>query len=107
MVEDVLEVEEVRGVADVDELRGHLFARARCLVVRDPELGRSAVSGDGDATGAEADMSVSVSSERSDKVGVLGGEESVEEQVDDAILEKIVEWGLKGQPSRGHLYLVG
>jgi len=25
VVEDVLEVEEVRGVADVDELRGHLF----------------------------------------------------------------------------------
>jgi len=45
-------------------------------------------------------MSVSVSSERSDGVGVLGGEESVEEQVDEAILEKIVEWGLKGQPSR-------
>ena len=35
VVEDVLEVEEVRGVADVDELRGHLFARARRLVVRD------------------------------------------------------------------------
>jgi len=28
VVEDVLEVEEVRDVADVDELRGHLFARA-------------------------------------------------------------------------------
>ena len=28
VVEDVLEVEEVRGVADVDERRGHLFARA-------------------------------------------------------------------------------
>ena len=48
---------------------------------------------------AEADMSVSVSSERSDEVGVLGDEESVE-QVDEAILEKIVECGLKGQPSR-------
>jgi len=44
-------------------------------------------------------MSVSVSSERSDKVGVRGGEESVEEQVDEAILEKIVEWGLKFEKS--------
>ena len=51
VVEDVLEVEEVRGVADVDELRSHLFARARRLVVRDPELGRSAVRGDGDGAG--------------------------------------------------------
>jgi len=51
VVEDVLEVEEVRGVADVDELRGHLFARARRLVVRDPELGRSAVSGEADGAG--------------------------------------------------------
>src|SRR5260221_14757648 len=49
VVEDVLEVEEVRGGADVDELRSHLFARARRLVVRDPELGRGAVSGDGDS----------------------------------------------------------
>ena len=51
VVEDVLEVEEVRGVADVDELRGHLFARAGRLVVRDPELGRSAVSGEADRAG--------------------------------------------------------
>ena len=53
VVEDVLEVEdsEVRGVADVDELRGHLFASARRLVVRDPELGRGAVSGDADGAG--------------------------------------------------------
>jgi len=29
VVEDVLEFEEVHGVGDVDELRGHLFARAR------------------------------------------------------------------------------
>jgi len=43
---------------------------------------------------------LSVSTERSDEVGVLGCEESVEEQVDEAILEKIVEWGLKGQPKR-------
>ena len=42
-------------------------------------------------------MSVSVSSERSDDVGVLGGEESVEEYADEAILEKMVEWGSKGQ----------
>ena len=49
---------------------------------------------------AEAEMSVSVSSERSDKVGVLGGEESVEEQVDEAILEKIVEWEFESQASR-------
>src|SRR5712691_12655071 len=48
MVKDVLEVEEVHSVADIDELRGHLFARALRLVARDPELGRSAVSGDGD-----------------------------------------------------------
>src|SRR5260221_6988402 len=55
VVEDVLEVEEVRGVANVDELRGHLFSCARRLVVH----------------------------ERSDEVGVLVGEESVE-YVDDA-----------------------
>jgi hypothetical protein len=36
-------------------------------------------------------MSVSVSSERSDDVGVLGGEECVEEYADEAILEKMVE----------------
>ena len=51
VVEDVLEVEEERGVADVDELRGHLFACARRLVVRDPELGRGTVSGSGDGAG--------------------------------------------------------
>ena len=51
VVEDVLEIEEERGVADVDELRGHLFACARRLVVRDPELGRGAVSGGGDGAG--------------------------------------------------------
>ena len=51
VVEDILEVEEVRGVADVDELRSHRFARARRLVVRDPELGRGTVSGDGDSAG--------------------------------------------------------
>ena len=45
-------------------------------------------------------MSMSVSSERSDEVGVLGGEERVEEQVDEAILEKIVEWEFESQPSR-------
>ena len=49
---------------------------------------------------AEADMSVSVSSEKCDEVGVLGGEENVEEHVDEAILEKVVGWGLKGRPSR-------
>jgi len=45
-------------------------------------------------------MSLTVSTERSDEVGVLGCKESVEEQVDEAILEKFVEWGLKGQPNR-------
>ncbi len=61
LVEDVLEVEEVRGVADVDELCSHLFARARRLVVRDPELGRGAVSGDGDGAGGRGgDVGVSV-----------------------------------------------
>src|SRR6266581_1940942 len=44
-------------------------------------------------------MSMSVSSERSDEVGVLGGEESVE-QVHEAILEKVVEWEFESQPSR-------
>lgn len=51
VVEDVFEVEEVRAVADVDKLRGHLLARAGRLVVRDPELGRGAVSGDGNGAG--------------------------------------------------------
>jgi len=45
-------------------------------------------------------MPMSVSSERSDEVGVLGGEESVEEQVHEAILEKVVEWEFESQPSR-------
>ncbi len=59
MVEDVLNVEELRGVADVDELRSDLFTCMRCLVV----------------------------CERSDEVGVLQvvGEESLE-YVDDASL---------------------
>ena len=56
VVEDVLEVKEMRGLADVDELRGHLVTCARRQVVH----------------------------EGSDEVGVLGGEESVE-YVDDAI----------------------
>jgi len=65
MVEDVLEVEEVHGVTDIDELRGHLFARARRLVVRDPELGRSAVSRDGDGVGGRSGhISVSVEREK-------------------------------------------
>jgi hypothetical protein len=46
---DVLEVEQLRGVADVDELRGHLPVHARRLIVRDPKFGRrtrrGAVSG--------------------------------------------------------------
>lgn len=42
---------------------------------------------------------MSVSSEKCDEVGVLGGEESVE-HVDEAILKRMVGWGLKGQPNR-------
>jgi hypothetical protein len=38
VVEDVLEVKEVRGIADVDELGGHLLVRTGRLVVGDPEL---------------------------------------------------------------------
>ena len=49
MVEDVLKVEEVRGLADVDKLRGYLVTCAGRLVVHD----------------------------KSDEVGVLGGEESI------------------------------
>jgi len=65
MVKDVLEVEEVHSVADIDELRGHLFARALRLVARDPELGRSAVSGDGDGVGGRSGhVSVSVDREK-------------------------------------------
>jgi len=41
IVEDVLEVEELRGVTDVDELCGDLLVRAGRLVVSDPELAGS------------------------------------------------------------------
>ena len=40
MVEDVLEVEETHGVADVDELGGDLLVSAGRLVIGDPELSR-------------------------------------------------------------------
>jgi len=39
VVEDVLKVEQVRSVADVDELGSDLLVRTRCLVVGNPELG--------------------------------------------------------------------
>jgi len=39
VVEDVLEVKQVRSVADVDELGSDLLVRTRRLVVGDPELG--------------------------------------------------------------------
>jgi hypothetical protein len=39
VVEDVLEVEEVGGVADIDELGSDLLVCAGRLVVSDPELG--------------------------------------------------------------------
>ena len=39
IVEDVLEVEQTRSVADVDELSSDLLLGARRLVVGDPELG--------------------------------------------------------------------
>jgi hypothetical protein len=42
VVKDVLEVEQLRGVADVDELRSRLPVDTRRLVVRDPKLGGSA-----------------------------------------------------------------
>jgi hypothetical protein len=48
VVEDVLEVKQLRGVADVDKLRGHLPMHTRRLVVRDPKIdGRSTVTGNG------------------------------------------------------------
>jgi len=40
VVEDVLEVEETHGVADVDELGSGLLVSAGRLVIGDPELGR-------------------------------------------------------------------
>lgn len=44
MVEDILEIDQGRPVADVNELCGHRPLRARRLVVGDPELtGRTAV----------------------------------------------------------------
>jgi len=39
VIEDVLEVEQLRRVADVDELGSDLLVRTRRLVVGDPELG--------------------------------------------------------------------
>ena len=39
VIENVLEVEQLRGIADVDELSGDLLVRARRLVVGDPKLG--------------------------------------------------------------------
>jgi len=41
IVEDVLEVEDLRGVTDVDKLCGDLLVRAGRLVVGDPELAGS------------------------------------------------------------------
>jgi len=38
VVENVLEIEELRGVGDFDELGGDLLVRAGRLVVSDPEL---------------------------------------------------------------------
>jgi len=38
VIEDVLKVEQVRGVADIDELSSDLLLRTRRLVVGDPEL---------------------------------------------------------------------
>ena len=40
MVEDVLKVEETRGVADVDELGGDLLVSAGRLMICDPKLSR-------------------------------------------------------------------
>lgn len=42
VVKDVLEVEQLRSVADVDELRSRLLVDTRRLVVRDPKFGGSA-----------------------------------------------------------------
>ena len=39
VIEDVLKVEQLRGVANVDELSGDLLVRAGRLVVGNPELG--------------------------------------------------------------------
>jgi hypothetical protein len=47
VVEDILEVEQLRGVADVDKLRGHLPVHSRRLVVRDPKIDGSTVTSDG------------------------------------------------------------
>lgn len=38
VIEDVLKVEEMRSVADIDELSGDLLLRTGRLVVGDPEL---------------------------------------------------------------------
>ena len=46
VVEDVLKVEKVRGVADIDELSSDLLVRTRRLVVGDPELGILGLSAD-------------------------------------------------------------
>jgi hypothetical protein len=45
VLKDVLEVKQLRGVADVDKLRGHLPMHTRRLVVRDPKFGRRARRG--------------------------------------------------------------
>ena len=39
VIEDVLKVEQLRGVADIDELGSDLLVRARRLMVGDPKLG--------------------------------------------------------------------
>lgn len=39
VIEDVLKVEQVRSVADIDELSSDLLVRTRRVVVGDPELG--------------------------------------------------------------------
>ena len=44
IVEDVLKVEQVRSLADIDELGGDLLLGTRRLVVGDPELGTLGLS---------------------------------------------------------------
>ena len=52
VIEDIFEVEQLRGVADVDELRGHLLVDTRSLMVRDPKLGRRALGDAGRHVGS-------------------------------------------------------
>ena len=46
VVEDILKVEQVRSVADIDELGSDLLLRTRRLVVSDPELRTLGLSAD-------------------------------------------------------------